>query len=461
MHRVFSRTVFDQNSFQTQFTGAVGALNATSMVATVEAGFLLSSSGVYSIRPSDGLDDAYVVQEMSFKIANLFDIDNVSNMRRLASLGYDPTTKKLYAVVARDNSSDLTRIFVFFVDRNAWTEYDFLDDTSILDMSSYRDNDGTERYLLVQSEPGGSGAVFLRTEYEYPIDYAYTSPGDTTAPLRPRPTQTFTTTSAVRYVHTLTTSGFNNVEDLEVSLDGRVLAFNQEWVKQGQNAVLLLVSPLVGQTLVIKYVNPTKRFASDREYYFESVRKNLAQVSREDSEYTINEDTGEVTLGGTDDDRYIIGVVFHSEYRSPVYSYGMLKQYKRFRNWSGMFDQTWYDEVYSENTPGLTESEKASDRIGRLRIRQDVNLSIIYNNERQGSTDQDIFRLTELLFGISQFDYIDGAFSRSAYANISVPIQGAGYSIQACLWSQDDDAWALSGYQLDGTRKSKRYRTGE
>lgn len=461
LHRVFSRTTFDQSNFLTQFTGAVGALNAQSMVATIDAGFLLSSSGVYAIRPSDGLDDAYVVQEMSFKIANMFDIDNVRNMRRLSSMGYDPTEKKLYVSIAKDGSSDLTRLFVFFVDRMAWTEYSFLDGTSILDTASYRDNDGTERFMLVQRSPAGPGAWFLRTEYEYPIDYAQMPPGGAEVPLSPRPTETFTTTASVRYVHNIRTSGFNNIEDLEVTLDGQVLAFGQEWVKQLDNAVLLLVSPLIGQTLTIRYANPTRRFGSERVYHHEAVRKNLQQVSRDTEDYTIDDDTGIITLGGTVDDRFIVGQMFHSEYRSPVYSYGVLKQYKRFRNWSGLFDQTWFDELYSSDSEGLTETELNSDRIGRLRIRQDVNLSIVYNNERDGSTDQDIFRLTELLFDISQFDYLDGSLSRNSFANVSIPIQGAGYSIQAVLWSQDDDAWALSGYQLGGTRQAKRYRTGE
>jgi hypothetical protein len=461
MHRVFSRGVFDQNEFLTQFTGAVGALNAHSMVATVDAAFLLSSSGVYTVRPSDGLDDAYVLQDMSFKISNVFDIANVRNMRRLSNLGYDPTTKKLYACIARDGASDLMRILVYFVDRAAWTEYAFLDDTSILDTLAYRDNDGTERFLFVQSLPGDAGAQFLRTEYEYPIDYAIEALGGTEPYLGPRPSQTITTTTSVRYQHKVSNSGFNNLEDLEVSLNGRRLAFQQEWVKQLDGAVTLLVSPEPDDTLVIKYLNPTTRFASDRVYHHEAVRRNRIQVSRDDGDYTIDDDTGVLSLEGDNSDLFIIGQVFHSEYRSPVYSYGGLKQYKRFRHWSGVFDQRWYDEVYTADTPGLTAKELDSNWIGRLRVRQDANLSIIYNNEQYGSRDQDLFRLTELLFDISQYDYLDGAFTRNDYANISVPIQGVGYSIQACIWSQDDDAWALSGYQLDGQRKKERYRTGE
>lgn len=460
-HRVFSRTTFDQANFLTQFTGTVGALNPQSMVATVAAAYVLSSSGVYAIVPSDGLDDSYVLSEASFKVSTYFDIDNVRNMRRLSSIGYDPTTKKLYASVARDNESDQTRLLVLFADRAAWTEYGFITGTSILDMTNYRDNDGTERFLLVQDDPGGPGAAFLRTEYEYPTDFSQVAPGGTEATLSPRPAATITTTEALRYSHSITTSGFNNVEDLTVTLNGRQLEFRSEWVKQLDSTILLLVTPNTGSTLTIEYVNPTMRFGSTRSYNHEAVRRNRNKTGRTDGDYSIDDATGVLTLEGDESDQFLLGLIFHTEYRSPVYSYGVLKQYKRFRNWSALFDQTWYDEIYSQSTPGLTEQERQGDRMGRLRIQQDVNLSIVYNNERDGSVDQDIFRLTELLFDISQFDYLDGSLSRNGYANISIPIQGAGYSIQAVLWSQDDDAWALSGYQLGGTRKSKRYRTGE
>lgn len=460
-HRVFSRTTFDQSNFLTQFTGTAGALNPQSFVATVDAAYVLSSSGIYAIVPSDGLDDAYLLSEASFKISNAFDIANVRNMRRLGTLGYDATTKKLYASVAADNDSNDTRLFVLFADRGAWTEYGFLTGTSIIDMAGYRDNDGTERFLLVQKDPAGPGAVFLRTEYEYPTDFSQVASGGTEVTLSPRPAVTLTTTQALRYEHNIQTSGFNNVEDLQVTLDENVLVFQQEWVKQLDGAVTLLVTPNPGATLKIQYVNPTRRFGSEREYFHEAVRRNLEKTGRDGGDYTIDDDTGVLTLDGDETDRFLVGQVFHTEYRTPVYSYGVLKQYKRFRDWSGLFDQTWFDEIYTENTPGLSEGEKAGGRIGRLRVQQDVNLGIIYNNERDGSIDFDLFRLSELLFDISQFDYLDGSLSRRGYANVSVPIQGAGYSIQAVLWSQDDDAWALSGYQLGGKRKAKRYRTGE
>ena len=458
LHRVFFRTTFDQSNFITQFVGSVGALNERCLVTTVDAGFLLSSTGVYSIIPTDGLDDAYTVMETSFKISNLFDIDNVRNMRKLASLGYDPTTKKLYASIARDNTSDLTNLLVLFTELSAWTRYDFLTGTRIIDMASYRDNDGTERFLLVQSSCVAQEALFLRTEYEYPIDFAAASPGGEEVSVCPRPSQTIETIpGVVRYPHNVYTTGFNDIEDLEVRLDGRLLVFQSEWVKQLTNTVTLLFSPQEGENLTITFRNPSENYENQHEL----VRMNLESVSRESGNYTIDDTTGAVTLSGDSTDRFIYGQAIATEYRSPVYSYGVLKQYKRFRNWSGLFDQNAFDDVFDTGTPGLTPKEISSIAMGRTTISQNVNLSIIYNNERDGSTDQDTFRLRQLLFDINQFDQFDGPLSGSKYANVGIPIQGVAYSIQACLWSVDNTSWALAGYQLEGTRRAKRYRTGE
>jgi hypothetical protein len=454
LYRVFSRNAFTADQFLTQFVGNTGVLNEQCMAVGEHNAFILSKTGVYQIVPSDGLDDSYNLLNLSYKIANLFEIENVKQMRERSSLAFDPTTKKLYASIPRFTDGLRSRLLVFFLDIGAWTEYEAITGLQILDMTQYSDNNGTERFLIVHRRCNNV-VQLLRTEYEYPIDFARTVPGNTTPQLCPLMTETFTTTTAARYQHRLVVSALENVEDIVVTLNNRVLSFRTEWAKQLNNTILLLFTPSPGATLTVSYKNPTVRIGSQRVYGYEAVKKNLDSVYRNDGAYTINESTGNLTLSGNAQDTYIVGNVYPTMYASPVFSYGLLKQHKRFYNWSGLFSLRAFDDVYPASTPG--------DNVdGERKIGTDVNISVVYNNEREGYTEQDLFRLSELLFDFYSFDDLDGNLGRSEYANVSVPLQGVGYSIQAVLWSADDDAWALSAYQVEGRRQTGRRRvTGE
>jgi len=453
-YRVFSRSAFTSEQFLTQFVGNTGVLNEQCMAVGEHAAFILSKTGVYQLVPSDGLDDSYNLLTLSYKIASLFDIENVRQMRDRAALAFDPTTKKLYAVIPRYEDGLRSRLLVYFTDTNAWTEYESIVGFQVLDMCQYSDNDGTERFLIVHRRCNNIVQI-LRTEYEYPIDFVKIVAGNTTPQLCPLMTETYTTSTSSRYSHRLVVSPLENVEDLVVRLNNQVLTFRTQWAKQLNNTILLLFTPDAGDTLTVSYKNPTVRISSQRVYGYEAVKKNLESVYRNDGAYTINEGTGNVTLSGNALDTYIVGTVYPTIYASPVFSYGLLKQHKRFFNWSGLFSLRAFDDVYPASTPG--------DNVdGERKIGTDVNISIVYNNEREGYTEQDLFRLSELLYDFYSFDDLDGNLGRSEYANVSVPLQGVGYSIQAVLWSADDDAWALSAYQVEGRRQTGRRRvTGE
>jgi len=372
----------------------------------------------------------------------------------MASLGFDATTRKLYVIIPQYYDGDRTRVLVFFTDIRAWSEYQIINGFKILDTAQYNDNNGTQRFLLV-NRTAENNIQLLRTEFEYPIDYAKVVLGNQSPSIIPRINQTITTSTAPRYQHRLIVSYLTNVEDLDVYLNNRKLTFGTEWVKQLTDTVMLLFTPTAGETLQLVYKNPTKRFGSNRVYGYESVRKNLQQVFRDENLYTLNETTGVFTLSGNANDSFTVGTVYPTEYASPVFSYGILKQQKRFYNWNGLFSIKAFDDVFPSSTPGDVVD-------GIAKINTDANLSIIYNNEREGSVDQDLFRLSELLYDFYNFDEINGPLRTPEYTNISVPLQGVGYSVQSVIWSVDDDAWQLSAYQVEGRRQSGRRRvTGE
>jgi hypothetical protein len=95
--------------------------------------------------------------------------------------------------------------------------------------------------------------------------------------------------------------------------------------------------------------------------------------------------------------------------------------------------------------------------IGLARVEIDTNIAIVYNNERQGVTNYDVFRLGELLYDISLFDTYAGPYAEDDYAQIVEPLQGTGYSIQVVLWSYDRNTYNFAGYQLIAQKKGKRF----
>lgn len=447
-HRIFANGPIQQASVVTQFVGSVGALNNQCYVNPVDQAIFLSEEGVYRIVPSDGLDDSYSLTELSAKIRDEFDNLNRRDAEQYAALGYDQEERKLYVVIPDSKSlSFATKLYVMQLTQAAWTQYETIGRFKLLGSTSYRDLNGIQRWAFA-SRVGDVAVAVSRTEYNRFMDITKVRVGHQYIQTLLAPKTTTTTLANVRrYPHDILTTGFEDVEDLEVSLDGEVLTFQDDWYKQGRSTVYLVESPKAGQTLTVRHKNP------ENGCYVQVYKDNLPLEPGEG--YTVDYDTGIVTLTTYDaESTYEVGVRYLATYRSPVFSWGVLSQFKRLFHWSGLFSNEASMDTYSVDE---VSEDDAVRLVGKSKNPNDANLTFIYSNESSGESSMDIYRLGDLLWDINTFDQYGSPYGDEKYVQIKEPLQGIGYAVQVVVWSWDENTFELAGYQIDGTRKGKRY----
>ena len=452
LYRVFSRTLLTAQTALIQLTGRAGALNSKAFAIGAGALYYQSRRGIYQVLPSDGLDDSYTTQDISLKIRGLVEQLESRCSRTISRMAYDAERNKLYvSVYIGECPGGRPEIYVYHVERQAWTRFRTYEPMDIVSLLPYRDtSDGTRRFLLAYTNPAGTSTVFIRTEWDYPIDHAQLVTNSETATILPPFTDTFATLVNVqRYVHKIETCGFNDVEDLTVTLDSEVLEFGAEWTKQGRDSIYLRATPTETGTIVVTSRSPE----ADQEklQVYQSLRP-------------IEPVTGYVLAGTTltfeefgATTQHMWGHVFISVFRTPVFTWGELANFKRGIKWSGLFSNRPSEVRIGREVVGTMPVADAERIIGLARVEIDTNIAIVYNNERQGVTNYDVFRLGELLYDISLFDTYAGPYAEDDYAQIVEPLQGTGYSIQVVLWSYDRNTYNFAGYQLIAQKKGKRF----
>lgn len=453
LYRIFSRNALNAQTALTQLTGKVGALNSLAFAVTAGGLFYLGRQGVYGVVPSDGLDDSYSTQDMSVKIRNLVDQPESLCSRRYSAISYDSETKKLYVSVypgSEQSCNEKTKLYVLHTERMAWTEYQVHENLRVTAMTGYRDTNGSRRFVIGTINPANTKLRIIRTEWDWPIDFAQISTNSVTAPLLETVQDTQTVLDNVqKYVHKINTTGFNDVEDLIVTVNGEVLLFGSGWAKQGEDTIYLRETPQAAGVLTV-----APRSSNEGQPLLQ-VYRNLSPLdeaqgyTQAPTQLTFTEVATNVA--------YMYGYVYITKFRTPVFSWNLLANYKRAIKWSGLFSNAPNEVRIGREVLGTMPDVDAQQIIGLSKVETDTNIAIIYNNERQGVSNYDVFRLGELLYDISAYDSYGGPYTEDEYVQIVEPLQGIGYSIQVSVWSYDRNTWDFAGYQLIAQVKGKRY----
>jgi len=454
VYRVFAREQLGPLTALTQLVGKTGALNSNAFAIGDAGLYFLGRQGIYMAVPSNGLDDSYDLQDVSFKIRDRIKQPESTCSRNFSNIQYDPQTRKLYVSVYTSESANCTangtELYVLHTERGAWTKYETFENFRITDMTAYRDTNGARRFMIATLSPDGTSVRYIRTEWDWPTDFTRVVTNTNTGTLLPTFSETYTTVSGVqRYPHKIWTTGFNDVEDLTVTLNSVPLTFGTQWTKAGRNAIYLRETPTSELSL-----NITTKSPEDDDTI--TVRRWGATV-----EPIVGYTTTSTTITFIDPSNdfsnvvYTYGRNYISVFRTPVFSWGLLSNYKRAIKWAGLFSNAPSDAKF-EDVLTAPATDRAS-MVGRAKVLTDANIAIIYNNEREGTSSYDVFRLGQLIYDISLFDTYDGPYSLDEYVQIVEPLQGTGYSIQVALWSYDRNTFEFAGYQLVAQTKGKRY----
>lgn len=395
----------EDGTFLPQLVARLGLINPTAHTLANERLVFSSDEGVYELVPTEGFSDAYTTSELSTKVSNIF-----RNSEYTASiLGYDPLARQLF--VSMD-----TYALVMNIETGAWSKFELYSSAPITYLGNFLDSADQYNFLIVTNFLAKTR--FLKTNFDYYIDFA-------TIPITPtysKVSHIFTSANDVReYAHIVPTSGLDDVEDIEVFLDGGRQPFKENYWKRG-NRIYFKFVPYPGATIEVREYHPG--------------------VGLDSSAY--------LNPGNT----LYYGYAYLATYSTPTFTSGSLAKYKRLVYFDATFDNSVKNGVFThlEVLPG----QENAQWVGTNKIPLNVNLALLFNTERGGDISTDIYGFYDLVWDYSLFDISGNIYDENDFVRIRTPIQGLGYSMKAKLFNWGQEAWSLAAFQLDGKVKGKR-----
>jgi len=393
-------------TYQEQYVGEVGMVQPTAYMKSKDRVLFVADTGVWELRPSDGLSDSYYLDEVSIKVSDRF-VDAFD----ASVIALDGVEDKLY--ITTSNTEALT----FHTRIGAWADFRLYGDYTIKALAPYVDQD-TKLHGFMFIVDDGTDLVLLKTEYDYYTDWSTTEE----SPTFPSESNTTTTVEGVRFYEMgVWSTMIDQVEDIKVTLDGDVLVFKKDYYKKGPY-VYLYERPAAGLSLTVVPKNPDTQ---DGTYEVEHV------------------------IEGT------TGVTYLSLYATPVFTWGQLANYKRMKHFILMLNNQVDNAVFDLSNIGDAEPE---EYVGTDRVKFDANITYVFNNERGGETSYDLYGLYGLVWDYSLFDNSGTHIDDGDYVVLRAPVQGMGVTFQALLWNSSSSTFSLAGYAMDGNLKGSRYR---
>ena len=417
------------------------------MVLTDDGIVFLSDSGVYRI-VLDVNTGAYKVDNIGLKIRP--EIKACMNGTRFSNsvgrISYDNTNNVIYVLVGDEyNSSHPRRCFVYFADRDAWSEYSMF--PGFMNARTVSSIDG--RVFMGIKGLSGSTTYFG----EFNIDSYYTD---------------------LNYTTTL-----QDDSDSGYDMDSPVATWARGSYISGQNAVLsfggaLKLNPVIdyNNSLTLSdgsntgvagtdfwrhknnnvVVNGTTFWTGSETltatlYQEESNPRviNVYSVSNEDYlsvaslDYTSNMLVQAKVDSGYDNASVVISLSYPTWWVSPAFTRNDIKDIKRMKHFYGIFEN-------SLNAGNNTYTAPSWDALCSF------NLSIMQNGTEGGQVIEDN------LSADSVRDLTEQAPAWLDFYRVSLPIKGSFVSFQACVHSFDRGQWEMVGYQIETDTEGRTSR---
>jgi hypothetical protein len=141
-----------------------------------------------------------------------------------------------------------------------------------------------------------------------------------------------------------------------------------------------------------------------------------------------------------------IGYAYPAVYTSPVFTGATLAALKRVRYISVWFDNDL--ERYVVGDENSASSQSPADLANTYKLAKKVNIAISYGNSQDAETSTDVY----------SYDFTPES---DAWNNFREALQGVSAAFQLIVWSIDDGAWTMSGYQIDDKIVGRRHTSGD
>lgn len=454
-----------------------GCANAASLVAIAGYIVYLSDYGVFQIADTQNTG-AYATNEVSQKIRNLFDVRCISTpLEALPWLSWDSLKQELYVGLPTSSSTYTTNtLYVYSLQRDTWTKYTTPGDFQVFAGYQYMDNvSGTQFAMLCTTYRSGgvpSNLLFLKTNHNRFLDFCVKATGTgSSQDIKVSPVcQSVHTTTALlqKYAIPYYPLNFFTPQCFTVTLGADTLVYGTHFTVLPEGALWLTVSPPAGLTLTISVRRPvTEDIVGQTNYGVTAPIHIGTHILFQDNvckyetvDYSNYQSAGISYVRGTFTSGSVleVGQAYPSSYETPMFTKGELAKFKRVKHWLGLFSNKIAQETYSYTDVNAGSGQPVDELVGRPKNRMDMNVTFIYDSIRDGTVNYDLYGYNDLVWDDGYLD-ISGGESQQYYDSCTLKeaIQGMGATFQTILWSWDDSAFELAGFQIDSSIKGKRY----
>ena len=474
-----------------------GAVNAQSAVVTDRGIYYINGSSVYLVRIEQSqFGGYYVVEEIGEPLRDLFDDIPIAKLEETAWAAYVSADDTVYFGIPHESDAPSTTFNLIYHDiaSNFFSVWRALGGFQALggfyathSQYEYKQARANERLVLAaikgrQADGTVEGLALLGTHGLRYTDYTRRATGiatETTISDAPAvPSAEFT----AQYAQSLFDIADSlsplfwqplklaECNDLRIEVNGEELVHEVDYTKNtdGQAYIKRMVFP--GSTVKVsprRYVLDSNRgqsewgeteprYVSPLQVYSDNVplREGIdcALISTGD----IASSLSVPTTGG---EILEYGVCYPTWYFSPSFFNEDLSRIKQTTHVSVMFDNRDYNSTYDAGDANSGSGQSGGLLIGRWRQTIGVNIAVLTDNSVNGVAAPDLYGYRDLLFDLSIFDYPAPGGQLPDFVVFREPTHNIGLSYAFLLYSFDDSAYDVVGFQVHGGLKGSSYST--
>lgn len=450
----------------------VGCRSSHSITKTDSNVIFLSDSGLYKIAILEQTSD-YYVESVSLKVESFF--KKYASLLRSSWVSYDSINSVIYVGVPYYDEYINQRIFAYFTEREAWTEYALY--------SGYLPNsygvcfDGRvfinvvdRKSVSVTTQPTASTHNFL-TEFnrnDLSVDMLQTlvaanvNAGTQTIVGSTNSSLTFTINSDQRVI---------SLSKDKVSASSANNAFKYIPIDNYYHLDITYTQGAVTTTLTggEDYINETLRNSIHFTYYPWNTGDTVTVTLKDEdgyqpvwiqddnieltevTDYTVTVASGLYTIQSTStlSGTLLGGFKFPAYHKTPTFFRQGHRAEKRTTHYIGYYSNRAYGDLFTVDDGTVADQYK---------IKANANVAIVYNDSRSGSVSSDIYLGSQLIWDVSMFDVAHSPFQFHDNVRIVQPIIGVGYNFSVINFNFSSKKFELIGYAVETVQKGKNSR---
>ena len=440
--------------------------------------------------------DEFTASEKSLKIRDKFGITRDQVKADLAWINYDSATRRVYVGLPdADISFTSYRLFVFNVFRESWTEYSTPGGFNLFYADSFTDRTLGNGFVAIGSlyrdntNEAPADRIFLKFDTSRFLDFVfdYTGTGSSADYLVvPERTLELTTADDVREYSVGASEGWKGfdlipvttIQDLDVRLETGVatgvydaLTFQQDYYKRPNGNIYLVNNPGTGRRILVRQRLPVTDSNFGQEKYGVTSALNVLENTilfvdnvlqlYPDLTYSTNTvsdvDQYELTLNAANNAVIEVGQAYDCFYATPLLTLQRLTNLKRIKHVYLYFDNIDGQDTYQAVDVNTGSGQTNAALVGRPKLRLNASIVLLYENDLDGELSYDLYGFSSLVWDSSLFDIAPSANQYRRYTLFKEPLLGVGYSYQLYVFSFDETAFTLAGWQITSMNNAERY----